>query len=339
MAPVVPFLLELSDANLMNMFEQARSADSVSGPPSQGDYFFDRAFQWLAKAFAWAILAVVAALLLEVGSKAIPAIKDYHLGFLTSTTWDANKDQFGILPEIWGTLYSSFLALIIAGFFGVMMAIFLTQDFLPPRLAAIFRIIVELLAAIPSVVYGLWGIFVVIPAIRPLANWLNETFGMIPFFSTSLSGPGMLPAALVLAIMVLPTIAAVSQDALRLVPYRIKEAAYGLGATRWEAILKVMLPTASTGIFGALVLGFGRALGETMALAMLVGNSNQISLSLFSPANTLAALLALNFPEAGETEVKVLMYAALVLMLITLAVNVAGTAIMTMTNKQMRGGR
>jgi phosphate transport system permease protein len=135
------------------------------------------------------------------------------------------------------------------------------------------------------------------------------------------------------------TIAAISQDALRQVPYRIKEAAYGLGATRWEAILKVMLPTASTGIFGALVLGFGRAIGETMALAMLIGNSNQLSLSLFSPGNTLAALLALNFPEAGEREISVLMYAALVLLLITLAVNMAGTAIMSLTSKQLKAGR
>jgi len=140
----------------------------------------------------------------------------------------------------------------------------------------------------------------------------------------------------VLAIMILPTVAAVSQDALRQVPYRVKEAAFGMGATRWEAILKVMLPTASTGIFGGLVLGFGRALGETMALAMLIGNSNQLSLSLFSPANTLAALLALNFPEAGPREVQVLMYAALVLLAITLLVNIAGGAIMAMAS---RGGR
>ena len=136
--------------------------------------------------------------------------------------------------------------------------------------------------------------------------------------------------------MILPTVAAVSQDALRLVPYKVKEAAYGMGATRWEAILRVMLPAASTGIFGALVLGFGRALGETMALAMLVGNSNQISLSLFSPANTLAALLALNFPEAGPKEVQVLMYAALVLLAITLIVNALGEAIMAVAP---RGGR
>jgi phosphate transport system permease protein len=282
---------------------------------------------------------VVVLLVGKIGVKAIPAIAEYHLGFLSGTTWDVNKHIFGILPEIWGTLYSSILALLIAGFFGVTMAIFLTLDFLPPRLAVVFRTIVELLAAIPSVVYGFWGIFVVVPFIRPIADMLNQTLGWLPFFSTTLSGPGMLPAALVLAIMILPTVAAVSQDALRQVPYRIKEAAYGLGATRWEAILKVMLPTASTGIFGALVLGFGRALGETMALAMLVGNSNQLSLSLFSPGNTLAALLALNFPEAGEREVPVLMYAALVLLLITLAVNMLGTAIMSLTSRSMKAGK
>ncbi len=323
----------------MNVFEESVDGEQISGPPSRTDYLLDRSFRWLALVCAWLIIAVVGLLLWEIGAKAVPAIQEYHLGFLTGTTWDVNKRIFGILPEIWGTLYSSILALAIGGFFGVSMAIFLTQDFLPPRIALVFRTIVELLAAIPSVVYGFWGIFVVIPAIRPLADWLNAEFGWVPFFGTTLSGPGMMPAALVLAIMILPTIAAISQDALRQVPYRIKEAAYGLGATRWEAILKVMLPTASTGIFGALVLGFGRAIGETMALAMLIGNSNQLSLSLFSPGNTLAALLALNFPEAGEREIPVLMYAALVLLLITLAVNMAGTAIMSLTSKQLKAGR
>ena len=323
----------------MNAFEEVAAGEQISGPPSQADYLLDRSFRGLATVCAWFILIVVGLLLWKIGAKAVPAMSEYQLGFLTSTKWDVNQHAFGILPEIWGTLYSSILALFIGGFFGVTMAIFLTQDFLPARLALVFRTIVELLAAIPSVVYGFWGIFVVVPFVRPIADWLNAEFGWIPFFGTTLSGPGMLPAALVLAIMILPTIAAVSQDALRLVPYRIKEAAYGLGATRWEAILKVMLPTASTGIFGALVLGFGRALGETMALAMLVGNSNQLSLSLFSPANTLAALLALNFPEAGEKEVPVLMYAALVLLLITLAVNMIGTAIMTLTSKQMKAGK
>ena len=323
----------------MNAFEQAIAGEQISGPPSQTDYLLDRSFRGIATVCAWLILIVVGLILWEIGAKAVPAISEYRLGFLTGTTWDVNKQVFGILPEIWGTLYSSILALMIGGFFGVTMAIFLTQDFLPARIALIFRTIVDLLAAIPSVVYGFWGIFVVIPFIRPIADWLHAEYGWIPFFGTSLSGPGMLPAALVLSIMILPTIAAVSQDALRMVPHRVKEAAYGLGANRWEVILKVMLPTASTGIFGSLVLGFGRALGETMALAMLIGNSNQLSLSLFSPGNTLAALLALNFPEAGEREIPVLMYVALVLLLITFLVNMAGTAIMTLTSKQLKAGR
>jgi phosphate transport system permease protein len=303
--------------------------DSVCRPPSRGEVFADRGFRALARFAVALILTLVVALLIEIGGKALPGIARHGLDFITGTVWDVGQQRFGILPAIWGTLYSALLALVVGGFFGVTMAIFLTQDFLPPRLAAVFRIVVELLAAIPSVVYGLWGIFVVIPAIRPLADALHAALGWFPLFSSTLSGPGLLPAALVLAIMILPTIAAVAQDALRAVPLKTKQAAYGMGATRWEAILRVMLPSAATGIFGALVLGLGRALGETMALAMLVGNANQITLSLFSPANTLAALLALNFPEAGPNEVEVLMYAALVLMLITLLVNVAGSLLMS----------
>jgi len=308
--------------------------ESISSPPSKSDVFFDRAFVLFTRICTWLIALLVLYIVIEIGGKAVPAFKEHGLGFITSTTWDVNQGQFGILPEIWGTLYSSFLALLVGGFFGVSIAIMLTQDFMPHKLEVLFRNIVELLAAIPSVVYGLWGIFVLIPIIRPVANWLHETLGWLPFFGTSLSGPGMFPAALVLSIMILPTIAAVSQDALRSIPHKVKEAAYGMGTTRWEAILKVMLPTASTGIFGALVLGFGRALGETMALAMLVGNSNQISLSLFAPANTLAALLALNFPEAGETETQVLMYAPVVLLAIPLIVNVIGQVIVAMTSSQ-----
>ena len=277
-------------------------------------------------------------LLWRVGGQAAPAIQKYGLHFLTSTTWDVNKGQFGVLPEIWGTLYSSLLALILGGFFGVAIAIFLTQDFLPPKLELVFKNIVELLAAIPSVVYGLWGLFVLIPAIRPIATWLHDYLGWIPFFRTSLSGPGLLPAALVLTIMILPTVSAISRDALSSVSPRIREAAFGMGATRWEVILRVLLPTASTGIFGALVLGFGRALGETMALAMLVGNSNQLSISLFSPANTLAALLALNFPEANKTQEGVLMYAAIVLMAITLLVNICGAAVLRRATANVTGG-
>ena len=318
------------------VLEEARHPDAVASAPSSWDFLADRLFRGLSKAAAALVLLLLAFILWQIGRRAWSGIREYGVGFLISTTWDVGRGHFGILPAIWGTIYSSFLALLIGGFFGIVMAIFLTQDFLPPRLAVVFRTTVELLAAIPSVVYGLWGVFFVVPAIRPAANWLHEHLGAIPIFGSTLSGPGLLPAALVLAIMVLPTVAAVSQDALRQVPYRVKEAAYGMGATRWEAILRVMLPTAATGIFGALVLGFGRALGETMALAMLIGNSNQLSLSLFSPANTLAALLALNFPEAGPREVQVLMYAALVLLAITLLVNVAGGMIMNLATRSVR---
>jgi phosphate transport system permease protein len=277
-------------------------------------------------------------LLWRVGGHAAPAIQKYGLHFITSTTWDVNKGQFGVLPEIWGTLYSSVLALLLGGFFGVTIALCLTQDFLPPRIELVFKNIIELLAAIPSVVYGLWGLFVLIPALRPMADWCYAYLGWLPFFSTSLSGPGLLPAALVLTIMILPTVSAISRDALSAVPPTIKEAAFGMGATHWEVIVRVLLPTASTGIFGALVLGFGRALGETMALAMLVGNSNQLSLSLFSPANTLAALLALNFPEANKTQEGVLMYAAVILMAMTLLVNVCGAAVLRRATANVSGG-
>jgi len=318
-------------------FALAGSAGAVSQAPSGGEYLADRGFRMFALVAASLLIVLVAYIIWKIGGQALPAIRDYHFDFLVSTNWNVQEKKFGILPGIWGTLYSSLLALLIGGFFGLAVAIFLTQGFLHKRLAFVFRLIIEMLAAIPSVVFGLWGIFIVIPAIRPAANWLNEHLGFIPFFGTSLSGPGLLPAAIVLAIMVLPTVAAISQDALNSVPYRTKEAAYGMGATRWEVILKVMVPTAAGGIFSAMVLGFGRALGETMALAMLIGNSNQVTLSLFAPAETLAALLASHFPEAGPAEVEALMYAALVLLAITLLVNIAGIGLLTLTQRRISG--
>jgi phosphate transport system permease protein len=294
----------------------------------------DRSVRVLAYAAGFGAIALLLYIFWVIGSEAAPAMAREGFGFLTRAVWAPGRQEFGILAEIWGTLYSSILALAFAGVFGVAIAIFLTQDFLPTRLAVVFRTIIEMLAAIPSVVYGLWGIFVVIPAIRPIANWLNANFEFVPFFSTSFAGPGMAPAVIVLSIMVLPTVAAISQDAFHQIPYKVKEAAYGMGTTKWEAILRVMMPTAASGIFASLVLGFGRALGETMALAMIIGNANQISLSLFAPANTLAALLASSFPEAGQIEREALMYAAVALLGITLVVNLIGVAIMALTSKQ-----
>jgi phosphate transport system permease protein len=319
-------------------------------PPSGVQRWGDIVFRRLCFTFAVLTIGLMVWLVLQIAFAAVPAFREYGLSFLTGRIWDPNKAQYSILPEIWGTLYTSLLALGIGSAFGVAVALFLSEGFLgevvfgflkkfgvnyhpllgklPQQLEILLKNLIELLAAVPSVVYGLWGLFVVIPMIRPLCNWLHDQMGWVPFFSTDLSGPGVLPAVLVLSIMILPTITAISQDALVSVPPKLRMAAYGLGATRWETILGVILPTASRGIFGGIILAFGRALGETMALAMLVGNANHLSLSLFSPANTLAALLANSFPEAGRREIPVLMYAALVLLGITLVVNILGALIL-----------
>jgi phosphate transport system permease protein len=336
-------------------------ANEISKPPSTLDLIADKAFRRSTLIIAWFIVGLMFWLVGSIGKQAVPAVRAYGISFLTTSTWDANKAQFGILPAITGTLYSSVLGLMLGTVFGLAIAIFLSEGFLssgldavlkalgleetrpwnsiPARMEDFLRVTVELLAAIPSVVYGLWGIFVVIPLVRPYADWLFAHLGWIPIFGTSLSGPGLLPASIVLAIMVLPTISAISRDALVAVPPKMREAAFGMGATRWEAILAIFVPTAATGIFGAVILGFGRALGETMALAMLAGNANVISWSLFSPANTLAALLANHFPEADAVEVGALMYAALVLLAITLAVNVIGTLILQRADAGLKGLR
>jgi phosphate transport system permease protein len=233
-------------------------------------------------------------------------------------------------------MVSSTLGIALATVFGIAIAIFLTQEFIPAGIAAALQHVITLLAAIPSVVYGRWGIVVVIPAIRPACNWLHEHLGWFPLFSTPLTGVGMLPAALVLAIMILPTVTAVARDSIAAVDPSVREASFGLGATRWETIFGVLLPASKRGVYGSIVLGFGRAIGETMALAMLIGSSNVISPSILSPANTLAALLANRFAEAASRlDVGVLMYAALVLLVLTLIVNVAGELIV----RRDMGGR
>jgi phosphate transport system permease protein len=314
-------------------------APLISRPPTPGEQLGDRLFRGLCFCLAWVTILLVLGIVLELGRQAVPAAQAQGIEFLTTDKWDAAKNKFGILPEIVGTLYSSLLGVGLATIFGVAVAIVLTQDFMPPTVELMLKNIIELLAAIPSVVYGLWGIFVVIPVIRPACNWLHAHLDWIPLFGTRLSGPGLLPAAIVLAIMVLPTITAISRDAMAAVPPKLREAAYGLGATKWETILAVILPTASRGIFGSIILGFGRALGETMALAMLIGNSSNISWSLFAPGNTLAALLANKFPEASRVEIDALMYAALVLLTITLVVNIVGTWIIMRTAVDMKGAR
>jgi phosphate transport system permease protein len=301
----------------------------------------DKAFRGLTWVTGWLSAGLVLLIVVFIAVSAWPAMQRFGGSFLVGTSWetDPGHERFGILPEIWGTLFSSILALILATFFGVAVAIFLSEDFLPPRMENALKNMVELLAAIPSVIYGLWGIYVVIPTIRPFCNWIHDYLGWIPLFGTPLSGPGMLPAALVLAIMILPTISALSRAAIINVPQRLRDGAVGLGATRWETILKIVLPSAATGILGSVILAFGRALGETMALAMLVGNRNVISWSLLSPGDTLAALLANSFAEASGIEVGALMFASLVLLSITLLVNIVGSLVIWRATAGLKGLR
>ena len=291
-------------------------------PRSQSSRTIDQGFIWLARLFALAVAATLIWIAIEVAIAATPAIRQFGLSFFVNTAWDPVNTQYGALPQIYGTIVTSAIALLIAVPVGLGVSIFLSEDYLPPKIQLVLVFLVELLAAIPSVVYGLWGIYVLIPILRNLAQPLNTYFGWLPIFSTPLSGPGMLPAGVILSIMILPTIAAISRDALISVPSNLRQAAVGLGATRWETILKVLLPAAFSGIVGAVMLALGRAIGETMAVTMLIGNSNNISPSILAPANTIPSLLANQFAEASGLQVSALMYAALILFGITLLVNI-----------------
>jgi phosphate transport system permease protein len=253
---------------------------------------------------------------------ALPAIQAFGLGFLVDSTWNPVKNIYGALPHVYGTVMSSFLALLFAVPLGVGVAIFLTENFLAPNILQPIAFTIELLAAIPSVVYGLWGLFVFLPTIKPLLQGLNHTFGWIPFFSTEPGGRQLFGASLVLAIMILPTIIAISRDSLTSLPPKLRQGAYGLGATRWETIVLVLLPAALSGIVGSIMLALGRALGETMALAMLVGNANQVNISWLAPASTLSSLIANQFGEASGLQKSSLFYEALILMVLTLLVNI-----------------
>jgi phosphate transport system permease protein len=218
-------------------------------------------------------------------------------------------------------LVSSLLALIIAVPLGVGTAVFITENLIPASVRTVLGMMVELLAAIPSVVLGLWAIFVMEPFIRPLLDVLHATLGWLPFFSTTAQGPGMAPAILILVVMILPIITAIARDSLNQVPPELRQAAYGIGATRWGAILQVILPAAISGITGGVMLALGRAMGETMAVTMIIGNSTNFSWSLLAPGNTISAMLASQFGEADGIQVSALMYAAFVLMMLTLVVN------------------
>jgi len=284
--------------------------------------FLDNGFVWGTGAFGYALMAILIGIAFQVGVQAIPAFQKFGLGFLFSKNWNPVEDLFGVLPQLYGTLVTSFIALLIAVPIGLGIALFLSEDFLPDQVKRPLVFLIELLAAVPSVVYGLWGIFVLIPFLRPLGVWLNQNFGWIPLFSTPPAGPGIYVAGIILAIMILPIISAISRDALVAVPLKLRQASYGLGATRWETIFKVIIPAAFSGIVGGVMLALGRAMGETMAVTMVIGNANAISPSLFAQGATISSLLANQFAEASGLQSSSLMYAALALFFLTLIVNV-----------------
>lgn len=290
---------------------------------------------WIDSGFAWGlrILAMLAiAILLWMGwiifKAALPAIQAFGVGFITRQEWDVNQLQFGAKTYLYGTIMSSAIALLFAVPIGITVAIVTSEKFLPRWLRSTLGFLVELIASIPSVIIGFWGIFVLIPFMKPIQLWLHQQFGWIPLFGTETFGPSLLVAGTILAVMILPTIAAISRDVMLAIPQDLRTASLSLGATRWEMIFTVLLPASLSGIVGAIILALGRALGETMAVTMVIGNSDQVSLSLLDASNTIPAILANQFPEALEDlHIGALMYLALILFTLTLVVNILAISI------------
>ena len=304
--------------------EPALAAEAARAAEITGAAVGDRIYTIAITAFALCVPLLLGLIALEIGVAGWPALREFGLGFLTSSTWNPVAEEFGAAAAIYGTLVSSTIALVIATPLALGSAIFLSE-FAPRWLRQPLGFLVDLLAAIPSVVYGLWGIFVLIPILRQyVAPFFRDTLGLgdTALFAGPAYGPSMLAAGLILSIMVLPYIAAVSREVLMAVPRSQREAALALGATRWESIRGAVLPYARTGILGGVILGLGRALGETMAVTMVIGNRHDISASLLAPGYTMASLIANEFTEAsGDVHLSALMAVGFVLFVITLIVN------------------
>jgi phosphate transport system permease protein len=298
--------------------------DETFGASLRGLAIGDRIYQLVITFFAVCIPILLVLIAIEVGMAGWPALRQFGAGFLTSSVWDPVAGQFGAAPAIAGTLLTSVLSLIIATPLALGSAIFLSE-FSPAWLRTPLAFLVDLLAAIPSVVYGLWALFILVPLLRStVIPLMRDTLhlGSTPFFSGPAYGPSVFTASIVLAIMVLPYIAAVSREVLMAVPRSQREAALALGATRWETISGAVLPYARSGIIGGVILGLGRAIGETMAVTMVIGNSHELSASLLSPGYTMASLVANEFAEAtGDIHVSALMAVGFVLFVVTLLVN------------------
>ena len=316
--PATPMPINLSSGQVMTSPPPKKIARS--GPLA------DRIFGWLAKGAALFTLAMLIAILVSLTISAWPAIHKYGLGFLTSTTWDPVKQEFGGLVMIYGTLITSLIALLIAVPVSFGIALFLTE-LSPAWLKRPLGTAIELLAAVPSIVYGMWGLLVFSPVLSTYVQQpLQAVFGGVPYIGALFSGPpvgiGILSAGIILAIMIIPFIAAVMRDVFEVTPVMLKESAYALGGTTWEVVSQVVLPYTKAGVIGGIMLGLGRAIGETMAVTFVIGNFNQLdSLSLFQAANSITSALANEFAEAGEgLHQAALMYLGLVLFFITFVV-------------------
>jgi len=299
----------------------------------------DRAFEWLTRFFALLVFSLLAAVLvvLVLGSRA--TLEKYGLSFLASAEWDPVQERFGALVPIYGTLVTSLIAMLIGIPVSFGIALFLTE-LAPAWLKRPLGTAIELLAAIPSIIYGMWGLFVLAPAFQAhVQPALIDSLGALPGLGALFQGPplgiGMLTAGLILSIMVIPYIAAVMRDVFELAPPLLKESAYGLGATTWEVVWRVVLPYTKVGVIGGVMLGLGRALGETMAVTFVIGNAHQLAVSLMAPGNSIASALANEFTEAvGERYSSALIELGLILFLITGAVLAASKLLLTRLARQ-----
>jgi phosphate ABC transporter permease protein PstC len=283
----------------------------------------DQALKWGLRGLALGVLALIGFFFVRLYIEAQPAFSKFGpLGFTFTNNWDVQANQFGALPLLAGTLITSTVALVIGVPVAVATALF-TTEFCPPRLRGLLGATVDLLAAVPSVVYGLWGFFVLIPKLRPAEQWFSDTFSFLPFVGGHVAGPSYFIAGLVLAIMIVPIISAITREVISTVPADHKEAALALGATRWEMIKIAVLPYSRAGITGASMLGLGRALGETIAATIVIGNAPVIGKSLFDQGYTLAAVIANEFGEAAADPLHraALIAAGLILFVLTLVVN------------------
>jgi len=282
----------------------------------------DSVFRGLTAVLALVVVAVLGSIIVVLLAESWGSIRTFGWGFLTGSKWDPVFKEFGALPFIYGTLVSSFLALLQAVPLSIGTALFLSE-LSPGWLRAPVSFLVELLATIPSVIYGLWGIFVLIPWVRGYVSpALSSTLGFLPFFQGPNYGVGMLTASMILAVMVVPYVTSVTFEVIQAVPNAQREAALALGATKWEMLRMAVLPYGRTGIIGAIILGLGRAIGETMAVTMVIGNRPEIAVSLFAPGSTMASVIANEFAEATyELYVQALVEIGLVLLVITILVN------------------